>query len=55
MCAKNGVLIDHGNYESCLVGVGESKVKHNPFFDFSNWTDGNRIYYTGNAQGGEIF
>lgn len=40
--------------ESYLVGLEDSRVKDNPFFGFSNWTDGNTTYYIGNAQGGEI-
>lgn len=52
--SKDGGLIEHGNYKSYRVGMEGSRVKDNPLFGFSNWTDSNTIYYTGNAQGGEV-
>lgn len=53
MCKTRG-LIEYRIYKSDMVGVGESRVKDDPCFGLSNWTDGNAIHYTGNTQGREL-
>lgn len=37
-----------------MLCMGKNRVKDDPIFCLSNWTDGNAIYYTGNVQGGEL-
>lgn len=37
-------LKEQRNYKSDKVGVGDSRVKDDPFFGLSRWTDGSPIY-----------